>query len=291
MPGNYVCFTLPKDPTFDIVVPVGKDVKGNYAASLSGGSGHYAASLSGGSPPRAPQGYASSLSDAKASSPSIDVKTLIEEGFHHSSFLSGGEVTCAGEIKCKDGKLELISNVSGHYRPPEDFLRQVFMELEDHGFDFGQTTVDMELANHGDAKSTIKKVNKSMLMTFKKELLNKGKSRSYKPDQKNVEETYANEGVKSATVGKKVRYLKPDELKKCEVKVEKNVLRLDGRPLNTYGGLIYGQQLIRDRFIFVMDAEGHIYAADVIKMMKFKPGQETETFKKDLFARAITARG
>ncbi|MBI1356615.1 MAG: hypothetical protein GC160_19930 [Acidobacteria bacterium] len=36
---------------------------------------------------------------------------------HHSSFMSGKPVLCAGEIRLEAGKIRYISNESGHYRP------------------------------------------------------------------------------------------------------------------------------------------------------------------------------
>jgi hypothetical protein len=37
--------------------------------------------------------------------------------FHHSTFMSGKPVLCAGEIRLTAGKITYISNESGHYRP------------------------------------------------------------------------------------------------------------------------------------------------------------------------------
>ena len=38
--------------------------------------------------------------------------------FHHSSLVAGGKVLTAGELQVENGVLKLISNKSGHYRPP-----------------------------------------------------------------------------------------------------------------------------------------------------------------------------
>ncbi|MFC7344562.1 putative T7SS-secreted protein [Saccharopolyspora griseoalba] len=50
--------------------------------------------------------------------------------FHHSSFLSGQPAAAAGELVVKDGKVELITNQSGHYKPMEadiaQFMRHLF---------------------------------------------------------------------------------------------------------------------------------------------------------------------
>jgi hypothetical protein len=60
--------------------------------------------------------------------------------FHHSSFLGGGKVAGAGEMKVKSGKLKVISNKSGHYHPRAYEMIQVFDELKSRGVDL--TTVD-----------------------------------------------------------------------------------------------------------------------------------------------------
>lgn len=49
--------------------------------------------------------------------------------FHHSSFLGGEPVAAAGELGVKDGKVHLISNQSGHYKPPEESVGQFMRHL------------------------------------------------------------------------------------------------------------------------------------------------------------------
>lgn len=50
--------------------------------------------------------------------------------FHHSSFLGGEPVGAAGELGVKDGKVQLISNNSGHYQPTKtntyDFIKHLY---------------------------------------------------------------------------------------------------------------------------------------------------------------------
>lgn len=43
--------------------------------------------------------------------------------FHHSSFLGGANVKCAGMIRVQAGMVTEISNNSGHYKPPVDCFR------------------------------------------------------------------------------------------------------------------------------------------------------------------------
>jgi hypothetical protein len=60
--------------------------------------------------------------------------------FHHSSFLAGGNVAGAGEIKIEGGRIKGITNKSGHYLPTAEEMTQVFAELESNGVDLA--TVD-----------------------------------------------------------------------------------------------------------------------------------------------------
>lgn len=57
--------------------------------------------------------------------------------FHHSSFLAGGNVAAAGELKVTNGELRLISDKSGHYEPSLDMTRQVVNELGSRGVPMG----------------------------------------------------------------------------------------------------------------------------------------------------------
>jgi len=50
--------------------------------------------------------------------------------FHHTSLDAGNPVLCAGMIRVIDGKVELISNNSGHYQPPEASLKRFVRWLQ-----------------------------------------------------------------------------------------------------------------------------------------------------------------
>jgi hypothetical protein len=50
---------------------------------------------------------------------------------HHSSFVAGDDVRCAGMIRIASGKVEMISSNSGHYRPSEANLRKFASWLND----------------------------------------------------------------------------------------------------------------------------------------------------------------
>jgi uncharacterized protein YukE len=53
--------------------------------------------------------------------------------FHHSSLLAGGDVAAAGEILVRDGKIEILTDRSGHYAPGRSQTQQVLDQLESQG--------------------------------------------------------------------------------------------------------------------------------------------------------------
>lgn len=61
----------------------------------------------------------------------------------HSSFLSGGEVLCAGMIKIVNNKIAEISNESGHYRPTHKDIAIFLNHLDSMGADL--STIQLKL--------------------------------------------------------------------------------------------------------------------------------------------------
>jgi hypothetical protein len=49
--------------------------------------------------------------------------------FHHSSFLAGGDVAAAGELKASNGKIVSLTDKSGHYKPEVENDLQMINEL------------------------------------------------------------------------------------------------------------------------------------------------------------------
>jgi hypothetical protein len=49
--------------------------------------------------------------------------------FHHSSFMAGAAVKCAGMISIDNGKIKSVVNHSGHYRPGDNALRTMLRNL------------------------------------------------------------------------------------------------------------------------------------------------------------------
>lgn len=66
------------------------------------------------------------------------------ENTHHTSMLRGEDVAGAGTVSLKDGKIEQISNFSGHYKPQFEHLLQVVEHLISTGTLLDKTMVDFE---------------------------------------------------------------------------------------------------------------------------------------------------
>jgi hypothetical protein len=81
--------------------------------------------------PSAPQSAATYLPD-------------VLEFWHHSSFVNGAAVLCAGEIATdRSGHVRLVSNHSGHYRPGRLHLLAFLERLAAAGVDMGPVTVEV----------------------------------------------------------------------------------------------------------------------------------------------------
>ncbi|UGT65086.1 hypothetical protein LTT61_22500 [Nocardia asteroides] len=64
--------------------------------------------------------------------------------FHHSSFLAGGAVAAAGELRVVDGRLHLLTDSSGHYRPERGHTLQAISRLRALGIDMGAVAIEFE---------------------------------------------------------------------------------------------------------------------------------------------------
>jgi hypothetical protein len=70
-----------------------------------------------------------------------------KDAFYHSSYLAGKTVQCAGELKCTDGRITMISNYSGHYQPKVNHLLNLVQMLTTHGCSLKKMAV-LNLAGH-----------------------------------------------------------------------------------------------------------------------------------------------
>ena len=58
--------------------------------------------------------------------------------FQHSSFLRGGRISAAGQIKAKRGQVRKLSPLSGHYAPPLRNFREFVKSLKSDGADLSR---------------------------------------------------------------------------------------------------------------------------------------------------------
>ncbi|CZT09453.1 uncharacterized protein RAG0_14217 [Rhynchosporium agropyri] len=61
--------------------------------------------------------------------------------FQHSSFLHGSRISAAGLIKIKNGRLDKLSPLSGHYRPPVSNFRAFVHSMKDAGVDMSHVSI------------------------------------------------------------------------------------------------------------------------------------------------------
>lgn len=66
---------------------------------------------------------------------------------HHSSFFSGGAVSCAGDLVVRNGIIRHINNSSGHYDPRKRHLVQVLERLRELGADISEDRVFLRRHN------------------------------------------------------------------------------------------------------------------------------------------------
>ncbi|MGE5372556.1 MAG: hypothetical protein ACM3QZ_11265, partial [Solirubrobacterales bacterium] len=62
---------------------------------------------------------------------------------HHTTMTAGSEVAAAGEMQVSGGKLEAISDASGHYRPGAAMTYQALKQLGSQGVDTEATSVEL----------------------------------------------------------------------------------------------------------------------------------------------------
>lgn len=75
----------------------------------------------------------------------------IGASFHHSSFLAGGDITCGGEIRAKDGKIQYLTAKSGHYQPEILAFATAITAMKAQGFSLTDTKLavwPVSSANH-----------------------------------------------------------------------------------------------------------------------------------------------
>lgn len=80
--------------------------------------------------------------DGGTDDPGVAVPHALEL-VNHSSLIAGGRAAAAGEISAAKGKLQQVSDQSGHYRPDNPMLHQAVKHFADEGVDMHDVAVKM----------------------------------------------------------------------------------------------------------------------------------------------------
>jgi hypothetical protein len=84
--------------------------------------------------------------------------------FHHSSFLAGGDVAAAGELKVSNsGKLEHITNKTGHYKAGPEQLGQAIEELASMGISPDSYNVSVLTLKPGAEHAKVERQDENVL--------------------------------------------------------------------------------------------------------------------------------
>jgi hypothetical protein len=84
--------------------------------------------------------------------------------FQHSSFLQGSRISAAGTIRIKDGKLDSLAPLSGHYRPPASNFRAFVRSLKEEGVDMRHVSISKSYAVLVGLETYVKTKNKGKRM-------------------------------------------------------------------------------------------------------------------------------
>ncbi len=100
--------------------------------------------------------------------------------------MQGRRISAAGLIKVKNGRLESLSPLSGHYRPPSSNFRAFLKSLKKEGVDMSHLTISKSYVVLVGLETYIKTTKKSK--SFVQKLLRtKEKSADTKPAQNAME--------------------------------------------------------------------------------------------------------
>jgi hypothetical protein len=66
---------------------------------------------------------------------------ILNDDFHHSSFLKGRPIACAGSIAVENGKITKVTSLSGHYKPGKQQLLAFLSYLKNQNVDISNILV------------------------------------------------------------------------------------------------------------------------------------------------------
>ena len=115
--------------------------------------------------------------------------------FQHSSFLHGSRISAAGLIKIKDGQLDKLSPLSGHYRPPVASFRAFVHALKEAGVDMAHVSISRSYMVLVGLEAYVK--SRRRVKRFGKKL-SRGKEKVVHPEQAKMREEAMKDKSKSA---------------------------------------------------------------------------------------------
>jgi hypothetical protein len=86
---------------------------------------------------------------------------------HHTTMTAGGETAAAGELQVSQGRLEAISDASGHYRPGAAQTYQALKHMGSQGVDLSATNV--ELSGKGEGQRALN-LSATEMMAYQPEM-------------------------------------------------------------------------------------------------------------------------
>lgn len=128
--------------------------------------------------------------------------------FQHSSFLHGSRISAAGLIKIKDGQLDKLSPLSGHYRPPVASFRAFVHALKEAGVDMSHVSISRSymvlvgLEAYVKTRRRVKRLGKK---------LSRGKEKVVHPEEAKAREEAAKDKSKSAAREREVLRLEEEK--------------------------------------------------------------------------------
>jgi hypothetical protein len=131
--------------------------------------------------------------------------------FQHSSFLQGSRISAAGTIKIKDGKLDSLAPLSGHYRPPASNFRAFVRSLKEEGVDMKHVSISKSYAILVGLETYVKTKNKGKRML---ERVTDRKDRILSPEEVRQKEQAELDTSKSAARERDVIAEEEEEKKK-----------------------------------------------------------------------------
>lgn len=141
--------------------------------------------------------------------------------FQHSSFLQGSRIAAAGLIKIKDGKLDKLSPLSGHYRPNTSHFRGFVHSLKEAGADMSHVSISRSYAVLVGLEAYVETRRKGKRLLKK---LIHGRDRILNPEEVKKREEEEMDKSESAARERRILELQQEEEKRDENKANVKLL-------------------------------------------------------------------